>query len=172
MIVCPVCEHSQAQGAECNVCGKELVQGAAAIEYVPPVDGLEPTRHDDVDAGSERLGELEPTRHARADPTDDPVFDVEGTLAAPVDVVVEPVPGLEPGGGESPGDAPTAIPAFVTCRYCRTPAPPGERVCGRCGMRLPTFETAAGEEGAPPRRCGCGAEIRGSRCPICGSRAG
>jgi hypothetical protein len=172
MIVCPVCEHPQAQGLECEVCGKEFVPGEGAGAWVPPVDGLEPTRHGDVDAGDERLAEIEPTRYARAQPIDDPTPGIEPTLVAPVDVPDDPVPGLERTEPEIPGDARTAIPPFVTCRYCRTPAPPGERVCGRCGMRLPTFEATVDEAATPPRRCGCGAEIRGPRCPVCGSRPG
>ncbi len=170
MIVCPVCEHAQPQGVECDVCGKRLVQGATAIPFVPPVDGLEPTRHADVDAGEDRLGEIDPTRHAPVDPPADPAPDIEPTRAPPVDVDVEPAPDVERIQGEIPGDGPTPLPAFVTCRYCRTPALPDERVCGRCGMRLPIADAARDSDAAPSHLCGCGATVRGDRCPSCGSR--
>jgi hypothetical protein len=173
MIVCPVCEHAQAEGAECEVCGKKLLLGPAAIPYVPPVEGLEPTRVADVDAAEVPLPDLEPTRLAPAAPAAaDVVPDLDRGRAAPVDVGDVRLPELEPPSDPIPGDAPTAIPAVVTCRYCRTPAAPGEHVCGRCGMRLPVFEVPApaGEADAAPRLCSCGAPVRGPRCGTCGAR--
>ncbi len=176
MIVCPVCEHPQAQGAECEVCGKRLVAGLTATELaVPRLDGLEPTRAAPVDAPPERIADLEPTRQdAPAAPAVDPTPDLEATRAAPVDVESDPTPDLERTAAEIPGDAPTAIPAIVTCRYCRTPAPLGERICGRCGMRLPVVTEGAGppEEAALERICTCGAPIRpgAALCPSCGAR--
>jgi len=171
MIVCPVCEHPQPQGAECEVCGKKLLHGAAAIPQVAPVEGLEPTRHGDVYAPGERFSELEPTGHAAGlDAPLERVPDVEQTRVAPVDVTVETTPGIERVGDEIPDDARTEVPLFITCRYCRTEAMPGERVCARCGMRLPVFGAGPGPEEAPGRRCSCGATVRGSLCPSCGAR--
>jgi len=170
MIVCPVCEHAQAQGAECEVCGRKLLHGAAAIPFVAPVEGLEPTRYADVDASGESFPDLEATGQAPVDAPSDPAPDLERGRAAPVDVATDRVPDLEHGGEGIPGDAPTAVPAIVTCRYCRTPALPGERVCGRCGMRLPVFERGPEEEPAPPRRCSCGTLVTGPLCPTCGAR--
>jgi hypothetical protein len=169
MIVCPVCEHAQVQGAECDVCGKKLLHGAAAIPFVPPVEGLEPTRHADVDAGADTLEGIELTGHAPADAPYDAAPDIEAGRAAPVDVAAEALPDLERTASEIPGDTETALPAFVTCRYCRTPALPGERLCGRCGMRLPVFGSAP-EEAVPSRRCSCGATVTGTLCPACGAR--
>jgi hypothetical protein len=170
MIVCPVCEHAQGQGAECEVCGKELLHGAAAVSDVPAVEGLEPTLHAGVDAAAERLGELEPTAHvAGADAAPEPVL-VEPTRVDPVDVAVEAVPDVERVGDAIPDDPRTEVPLFVTCRYCRTEAMPGERVCARCGMRLPDFGGASERAEPPARRCSCGAPVRGSLCPSCGAR--
>lgn len=176
MIVCPVCEHPQAQGAECEVCGKRLVAGVSAAELaIPPVEGLEPTGHAPVDAPPDAIAGLEPTLHAPEDaPATDPTPDLEATRAAPVDVEVAPAPDVERTAAEIPGDLPTMLPAFVTCRYCRTPAMPGERLCGRCGMRLPVLgEPAAGENAdAAPRMCTCGTAVRADAalCPSCGAR--
>ncbi len=172
MIVCPVCEHSQAEGAECEVCGKRLVEGPAGIPVVPPIEGLEPTSAGDVDAPVERVGELEPTALAAGpDAPVEPVL-LEATRMAPVEVAVEATPDVERIGDAIPDDAATEVPLFVTCRYCRTEAMPGERVCARCGMRLPDFggPAAAGRE--PEQRvCGCGAIVRGTgMCPSCGAR--
>ena len=170
MIVCPVCEHPQAQGAECEVCGKKLLHGPGAIPVVPPVEGLEPTRHAEVDAGGGAMPELVPTGHGAVDAPVELAPGLESGRAAPVDVPGERVPGLDHGAEGIPGDVPTAVPAIVTCRYCRTPAAPGERVCGRCGMRLPVFEERAPEEAPPVRRCSCGTVVTGSLCPTCGAR--
>ncbi len=173
MIVCPVCEHPQPQGAECEVCGKRLVAGPSAADLaIPAVEGLEPTHLPSSDAlpAGERIAGLEPTLHAAAAHVDDAMRDLEATRAAPVDVDVDPTPDLERTVNGIPGDAPTALPALPVCRYCRTPAMPGDRICFRCGMRLPVLGSAAEE--APPaiRRCSCGTAVRGSLCPTCGAR--
>jgi hypothetical protein len=175
MIVCPVCEHQQAQGAECEVCGKRLAAGPSAADLaVPPVEGLEPTGHAPIDVAAEHVVELEPTLHAAAaDAAPDPTPDLEATCTAPVDVEVAPTPDVERTAA-APDDLPTVLPAFVTCRYCRTPAMPGERLCARCGMRLPVVtEGAPGPAAAAEvHLCTCGAPLRPgvTLCPSCGAR--
>lgn len=177
MIVCPVCEHSQISGAECEVCGKRLAVPAAAVPVVAPVEGLEPTLHPSVDTPVERVADVEPTRHApsRLAPElgADRVADLDSGRAAPVDVVAETTPDLERTASALP-DGPTAVPSFVTCRYCRTPAMPGERLCSRCGMRLPDFGVGAGAGERSPgevKLCTCGAQpMADGRCPSCGVR--
>jgi hypothetical protein len=176
MIVCPVCEHAQPHGGECEVCGKRLAGAPPPSPAVAPVEGLEPTLH----AGAPSLPPdavpgLEPTGHGPVHVAAERVPDVEATCAAPVDVDAPPVPDLERTEAEGlPSDARTELPAFPVCRYCRTPALPGERVCSRCGMRLPALAAAAGPAPAEPpvRRCSCGAPLRGPVCPACGGRAG
>ena len=179
MIVCPVCEHQQAQGAECDVCGKRLVAGVSEADLaVARVEGLEPTLQAPVDAPAERVAELEPTRQESGGSAfaPDPTPDLEATGAAPVDVEVDPTPDVERITSETSGDAPTAVPVFATCRYCRTPAAPGERICTRCGMRLPVVSegAAAASAAAAVRLCSCGAPVRvgASLCPVCGARLG
>jgi hypothetical protein len=171
VIVCPLCEHVQAQGADCDVCGKKLLRGAAAIPAVPAVDGLEPTLHAVVEAGYERVPGLEPTRHEDVLTLEEPAPDVDHGRAARVDPAIELFPELERIGDDVPEDAPTRSPATVTCRYCRTPAAAGDRICGRCGMRLPAFAAGSGVDvGSAARRCGCGALVAGAVCPSCGAR--
>jgi hypothetical protein len=174
MIVCPVCEHAQGHGAECEVCGKRLAPPSSADPPPAPVEGLEPTLHARSDAPVARVPELEPTRHAPPPAAaDDRTPDLEPTGAAPVDVDVALAPEVEHASAPIPGDAPTPLPAVPVCRYCRTPAAPGERICARCGMRLPVASRAAAaapvEEGW---RCSCGTLARASLCPTCGARRG
>jgi hypothetical protein len=171
MLTCPVCEHTQAEGAECEVCGKKLLHGLAAIPQVPPVEGFEPTRHSDVPAAADPFPDLEPTAQAAADAPEDPAPDLDRGRADPVDVAGEPVPGLERTADAIPDDPRTAVPAIVSCRYCHTPASSGERVCARCGMRLPVYAGAA-DQGPVARRCGCGTAVTGPLCPTCGARMG
>lgn len=174
MIVCPVCEHPQPHGAECDVCGRSLPAAAAAARAsgVPPVEGLEPTLHAPAEAGTDRVADVEPTLHAPAGEVPWEPLELEATRCEAVDVEVLPAPGVERTGVEPPDDVPTAVPAFVACRYCRTTAVPGERICSRCGMRLPVFGPAAAERSHEPRLCSCGLPVPGpGACPGCGARA-
>jgi hypothetical protein len=178
VIVCPLCEHAQAAGAECEVCGKRLATGPAAIPWVPPVEGLEATRVDAVDAPEAPMPEMERTHHEAVDAAGEPVPGVEATHALPVDAPEETIPDLERTAAEGiPDDGPAALPESVVCRYCRTPAAPGERVCGRCGMRLPVYEPVldillgTGDEAPGPHPCpSCGIPATGVRCRSCGGR--
>ncbi len=176
MTVCPLCEHAQPGGDACEVCGRPLEAAGGETVDVPALDGLEPTRHAAAAApGDSRLDGLEPTALPGdlAEVAPEPLGELEPTGAAPVEVQVAPAPDLEPTALAPAGDGPTPLAAVPTCRYCRTPALPGERRCGRCGMRLPVPLSAAREgDGArpEPRRCSCGAPVSGASCPACGAR--
>lgn len=179
MTVCPVCEHAQAQGTECEVCGKVLAPAPAAPPATPPValDGLERTALGEADVGGVvPMADLESTLHAPAPPVADLVPDLEATRAAPVDVAVAPEPDVErTAHGGLPADDGFALPPLPVCRYCRTPATADERICARCGMRLPAVTAAAEPRAAgEERRCSCGLLLapEASRCPSCGARAG
>lgn len=173
MIVCPVCEHAQAAGPDCDVCGRRLAGTPATGGATAALDGLEPTAFPFARADGAPLDDLDPTRQAPVDVREDLALDLEPTRVGPVDADAPAVDGLEPTEAAGlPGDGPTALSALVTCRYCRTPAAPDERSCGRCGMRLPAVEAPATRPAAEAeRRCGCGALVRGARCPSCGARA-
>jgi uncharacterized OB-fold protein len=179
MIVCPVCEHQQATGAECENCGKRFAAGTAVEVPVARIEGLEPTGlagGAPVDPATlSAIPELEPTGHAPVDvPAEPPVPELEPTLAAAVEADAPPIPDLERLEAPIPGDAPTALPIAPVCRYCRTPSVPGERICSRCGMKLPLIDPGlvpAGTEGA--RLCtNCGTLTTSDRatCPACGNR--
>lgn len=177
MIVCPVCEHAQAAATECEVCGRAFGAASVGIEDVPLLDVVEPTRHGPVPVASGTFAELEPTAHTPA-PEDRlgaaDVLDLaqlEATRTAPVDVDAPRLPDVEPTAQALPGDGPTVLPAFPICRYCRTPALPEERLCSRCGMRLPVLVAARSAPAADAGRiCGCGARVRERSCPACGAR--
>jgi hypothetical protein len=185
MTTCPVCEHVQPSGDECEVCGRKLAlhePGAQAPgeQAVPRVPGLEPTLHE---PGASAPGEpvaplpdLEPTRLEAGAPAPAEPGEpwIEGTRAAAVGAIPpDPVPDLEHHRAESVPDVeelPREGPVF--CRYCRTPAAPNDRFCGRCGMRLSRFEPVKmalaerGEMVCPD----CGAMGPGPRCRRCGGR--
>jgi len=171
MVVCPLCENTQEGGSECEVCGRRLPAPPEWLASIDALEGLEPT----LQAGPGEVAltpvpGLEPTLAAVVDvPDDPPLEEIEATRTAPVEVAVESVPDLERGGEAIPGDVPTPYPAVVSCRYCRAPAEPGQRICERCGMRLPVADAVAPEAGEA-RLCSCGAPVRGGRCPACGAR--
>ena len=116
---------------------------------------------------------LEPTRHAAVEVAAAPPTEIEPTRAAPVEVDVEVAPGLERTAAEPlPGEARTALPVAPICRYCRTPALPGDVLCGRCGMKLAAFAVPDAPPSmlAPETRCpSCGTSSPGSICTGCGT---
>lgn len=186
MIVCPVCEHQQAFGVECEICGKDL--GDLGELGPPPaavqaVEGLEVTIPDRVgEVPVERVGELEANAH------------VGGAMPVPVEVVpeldlgragevgavpVERMPDMQQDRAPDDGVR-TALPTgAVTCRYCRNVQATG-LICNNCGMRLPKAPTPQAAAATPTQsfsrgdvRCkACGAPaIPGQRCSECGALA-
>lgn len=168
MVVCPLCEHPQAVGTECEVCGRPLGPGAVDVP-VPALDGLEPTGFAPQAADAAPIPDLEPTRFLATLATPEAVADLERTAAPPVHLLAEPIPDLERTQAETVDDLGTPV-GPVVCRYCRTPAGPGERLCGRCGMKLPVPVAPRAEAGAAASLCSCGAPVRGRLCPACGAR--
>jgi len=178
-IVCPVCEHQQAAGFECEVCGKELVPPAArpqAPMAVQRVEGLEtrPERVGEVPVAP--MPELAVSRYRNVEVQVEAVPDVEQTRQAAVgNVAVERLGELTEDRA-APVGAPTPVSAGpVTCRYCRNVQASGV-ICDRCGMRLPVFAApvVAGvavsggvREQVRCRACGAPA-YTGERCTDCG----
>ncbi len=166
MIICPVCEHPQAQGNECEQCGKQLTRPRPVAGPVAPLPELEPTPH----AGGrapvpvERVAELAATRMAPV-PALPPerVADLEPTRAAPAGNVMD-APLQELDSGREPDDGVrTAPPAgAATCRYCRNVQAEG-LVCEKCGMRLPRLRPGFAAARDEP-------EGSWGRCPRCHTR--
>jgi hypothetical protein len=173
MVVCPVCENAQEEASECSVCGRRLPVPPGWLPEVPTLEGLEPTLLPSGGAVEAALiPDLEPTQQGQGSFSEaPPLADMEATRTAPVDVAEDVVPDLERIGDAVPDDGPTPYPDVAVCRYCRTPAAPGERMCSRCGMQLPALGGAAAASAEVVRLCSCGAPMRGSRCPNCGARS-
>jgi hypothetical protein len=172
MFLCPLCEHPQPSGDVCEECGRPNAEGAGTAVSFPRVEGLEPTRFEPAEAAEELVPGLEPTAHEAVDLDTEtgPPLELERTAADPVDVSVDPTPDVERIGDGIADDVRTVVPALTVCRYCRETARTDERVCARCGMRLPVFDTGPPAPAARPRLCSCGARVRGSVCPACGAR--
>lgn len=152
MIICPVCEHPQAQGDECDNCGKKLlVPKAAAAVAVPTLPELEQTHHlgGRVAVEAPILPELDQTRQqAGPDLPPQAVQDMETTRTAPIGAVrVEAVPEMDTGRVADDGVRTAAPTGAVVCRYCRNVQAEG-MVCERCGMRLPRARPTAGATAA------------------------
>lgn len=189
MTVCPVCEHPQVTGDECEMCGRRFERRAVAVAQPVPVAALpelERTQH--AAAGAhvpvERLGELDGTRHAPVPrlPTA-PLPELDAGRAERVGPVpVERVGDLEatrlPAVRLEPAAGTVALPpGAVQCRYCRNVQLAG-LLCDHCGMRLPrpraaqatgaAGEVAAGDWLQCPH---CHATARAGRaCHQCGTR--
>lgn len=175
MASCPLCEHVQDAGAECEVCGHRLSGPGTAEPPVAPLPGLEPTRMERVEVATESVPDLEPTLLAPVDAPPEDLGWVEPTRAAPEGAVpVEPVPDLERHMAEPIPDLVGGLDplAPVVCRYCRSTAMPGDKFCGRCGMRLSRFDPVrlAGSERGELVCRDCGAMGAGPRCRRCGAR--
>jgi hypothetical protein len=176
MIVCPLCEHAQPAGPECEVCGRELADVGGGPVDAPQLEGLEPTALGDAGAPpAEAFPDLEPTGAAPVTvPAEALIAELVPTRAAPLDPLdPDPVPllDLERTAPPIPDEERTPFPALVACRYCGTEGGLGERRCARCGMRLPIADAFPGlepDDGAV--RCGCGMLVQGGRCRACGAR--
>ncbi|WP_224366600.1 hypothetical protein [Hyalangium versicolor] len=186
MIICPVCEHQQAQGDECDNCGKKLQVPKVAAVAVPTLPELEQTHHAGgrVAVDAPTLPELDHTRQqAGPDLPAQVVQDMERTRAAPIDkVAVETVADLDTGRAVDDGVRTAAPTGAVVCRYCRNVQASGI-VCDRCGMRLPKVIPAAGAQGAAAKGAGnaedanwmpcqkCRTPTRPNKiCSVCGTR--
>lgn len=176
-VICPLCEHAQAAGAECEVCGRPLDPVGGGPPAIAPLDGLEPTLLPPAGAADpDPLPGLEPTRlvdDGLPETISGASLELEPTRAAPVQVEATRLADLEPTAADVADGGPTPLPAVTVCRYCRTAALPGERRCGRCGMRLPVIDAPRGapaKESEDVRLCSCGAPVVGALCPACGAR--
>jgi len=152
MAVCPVCEHQQDQGDECEVCGRRLAERGVPGVTVAPMADLEPTAA---------------SASAALAPEEAPPWLEPTALPASPGAVVE---ALEVERAPSSGpEEPRPPPPSAVCRYCRTSAAPGEVFCASCGMRL---DRCRPEAEAPARRCrACGARVaEGTTCRVCGAR--
>ena len=166
MIICPVCEHPQAQGDECDQCGKRLVRPRQEAAAVAPLPELELTPH----AGSkgpvavERVPDLAATREAPVPAVPaERVADLEPTRSAPAgNVVHAPLLELETGREQDDGVRTVLPGGAATCRYCRNVQAEG-LVCEKCGMRLPRLRPAFASAPQP-------AEGAWGRCPRCHTR--
>lgn len=170
MIICPVCEHQQVQGDECDQCGKRLQAPRPVAVAVAPLPELEQTQ---VAGGRaavqvEVVPELELTRQ-KAGP-DLPLEAVPDLARTHVDkralaaVPVEQMPDMDTGRAEDDGVRTMAPIGPVVCRYCRNVQAEG-MVCDRCGMRLPRARTEA-----PAQTRGASEEGSGwVSCPRCRS---
>lgn len=170
-MICPVCEHQQDFGLECDVCGKTL--GGLEGLGPPPireerVEGLEATLSQDVgDIAVERMGDLELSRFANVDVAVQSIPDVEPNRAAPVgNVAIDRVADLTVDRVPDDGQR-TALPEGpLTCRYCRHQQISGA-ICDRCGMKLP-------QVAPPPLVVGgqlMNADDLKVRCRACGAPA-
>ncbi|MBJ6762860.1 hypothetical protein JGU66_19020 [Myxococcaceae bacterium JPH2] len=165
MIICPVCDHVQPQGDECETCGKRFP--VVNLTEAPPVQTLpelELTHHANgrVTVETAPLPELDLTR-LRSGP-DLPAMvvpDLELTRTGDTGAVpVAPMTDLDTGRAEDDGVRTAAPVGAVVCRYCKHVQSEG-LLCDRCGMRLPRARIAA--TAAPTRA----AEGDWLACPVC-----
>jgi uncharacterized paraquat-inducible protein A len=165
MIICPVCEHQQAQGAECEVCGKKLTVAAPVAVAVVSMPELERTQlaGGRAPVTTVAIPDLELTRQqSTPEVAVQPVPELDtGRSAAADDVVVVPVQDMDTGRAVADW-ARTEVPAGpVVCRYCRNVQETGA-VCERCGMRLPKVRLERSEATSARSEAGSRA-----RCPRC-----
>lgn len=165
MIICPVCDHVQSEGEECEGCGKRF-PGRANIPApaVSPLPELELTHHvgGRVPVDAPALPELDLTR-LRSGP-DLPAMtvpDLELTRSGVTgEVSVAVMTDLDTGRAQDDGVRTAAPVGAVTCRYCRHVQAEG-LLCDGCGMRLPRVRAAAP---VTAKRAGEGERVP---CPSC-----
>ncbi len=185
-VICPVCEHQQAFGVECEVCGKDLGDlGGLGPPPVAPIaiEGLEVTVPERVgDIAVDRLGDLEATTISGGNQpvATEEVADLDRGRSGDVGAVaVERVADLTLDRALDDGVRTAAPTGAVACRYCRNVQPAG-LICNTCGMKLPKVaEAPVAPEAKKPvyvrgdvrcRACGAPA-VPGERCSECGALA-
>ncbi len=172
MLKCPVCEHNQDFGFECEACGSALDPlGVLPAPPAPSVqlDGLEIHHFAAAEGTPELAVGLE--RHAYAVDESPPVAatPVEGlekTEFARQDVAVEAltIDADRAVSARSFAVAPTRFP----CRYCRHLQASGA-VCEKCGSFLPRLVAIQVSPEVSTLCISCGAQTHGAtRCPACG----
>ena len=178
MTVCPVCEHQQQVGLECEVCGKDLSAQAGltglpppppvAVEKVPDLQVTVPDRVGDV--AVERFSELEQNAFGKVQIAPELTPDLETSSLPPVgEVQVDRVADLSEDRAADDGVRTAAPSGQVVCRYCKNVQQSGT-LCERCGMKLPTalkFDVPTGENWVRCRACGAPGPV-GERCKECG----
>jgi hypothetical protein len=175
MVVCPLCEHPQAVGATCEVCGKSLVERGARAEVVAPLAGLESTRLDSIGTAVPEEGAMLQLAGHRA-----PAVAVEASAPPEVEPTrfaasrapgPAPIRELEPTRFEDPGPRTPATSA-VACRYCGNQQKEGA-LCDRCGMQLPRAARLLDPDARSEAdvRCQvCGVKgVLSTRCRSCGA---
>lgn len=182
MIACPVCEHQQELGFECEVCGKDL-SAVLGMIGAPPVKiekmaELEVTIPDRIgEIPIERAPDVELTAFARVEAAPSaPIPEFEKTVADRIgDLAVLPVDDLSEDRVPDDGVRTPIATGPLTCRYCKTVQAPGSGlICERCGMKLPRVAVAAvaatKKKDVIWARCRtCGATAHGGeRCGECG----
>lgn len=178
MILCPVCEHQQAQGTECEQCGKALVATAAPLVVVQKMAELEGSVIAGADAAAaapvQQIAELEVNRILSGpDLPASQVPDLERAGIAPVgEVAVDRVADLDLGREKDLDPRTVAPTGAVACRYCRNVQPDG-LFCEKCGMRLPRAATPAAAAAAAldPAAKKNWVEAVWTRCRSCGAPA-
>ena len=180
-MICPVCEHQQEFGVECEVCGKDL--GGLDDLGAPPaapqvVEGLEATIGERVgEIALDAVADLEVTTFSAGEVAVESMTDMERTENAPVGTLLaERVADMTDDRAPDDGARTAAPTGAVTCRYCRNVQAEGV-ICEKCGMRLPKVSApvvaATGvkpEQSTETVRCrSCGAPAKpGQRCTDCG----
>jgi hypothetical protein len=183
MIICPVCEYQQAQGDECDQCGKKLQAPRPIAVAVTTLPELEQTQvaGGKVAVEVQAVPELELTRQkAGPDLPPEVVPDMAPThidKRAVAAVPVEQMPDMDTGRAEDDGVRTMAPIGPVVCRYCRNVQSEG-LVCDKCGMRLPraytqpTAQARGASEGTLWKDCPrCRTPNRpGRTCTSCGAQ--
>ncbi|WIG96994.1 hypothetical protein [Myxococcus sp. SDU36] len=184
MIICPLCDHVQPEGTECDVCGKRFPAAVAEPTPVATLPELEVTPHAGGRApvATAVLPDLDVTRlRSGPDLPAQVVPDLQLTRARDMGAVpVTPMSELDTGRAPDDGVRTAAPLGAVVCRYCRNTQAAG-LLCDHCGMRLPRVKpTVAAAPGKSPaddddgwRACvSCHTRVRlGKSCPECGTRA-
>ncbi|MET0403079.1 MAG: hypothetical protein ABW123_11780 [Cystobacter sp.] len=162
-----MCEHQQAQGIECEVCGKKLAVAAPSAVAVAPLAELEGTQlvGGRAPVAVAAIPDLELTRQA---PTPavavQPVAELDtGRALAAGNVAVAPIQDMDTGRALSDGTRTAAPSGPIVCRYCRTPQASG-LICERCGMRLPKLRQTAPEPAAGSGLVAAGEWTKCTKC--------
>ncbi len=182
-MICPLCDHAQRDGFECEVCGRSLLSLEEPPVFVEMTADLQPTTIEEAAPkdylfSTEEIPGFETTNQTPGAVELGPrLTDFEATANredSALVLAIEPIDDLEHERFHDEAPRAAGVGAVTACPNCGVAGPAGSH-CDSCGAKLPPMPlivgVAIGGATALCRACGTQGQA-GRRCVACGTQLG